>query len=58
VLERIKFYSKTHNLLVTNATAHLENLRVDLAARNEDRRLVRQEEIASTGDARRENNGS
>ena len=44
-LERIKFYSKTHKLLVTNATAHLEDLRAELIQRSESRQLVRQETI-------------
>ena len=44
-LERIKFYSKTHKLLVTNATAHLEDLRAELIQRSESRQLVRQETL-------------
>ena len=39
VLERIKFYSKTHKLLITNATAHIDNLRAELIQMNESRQL-------------------
>jgi len=40
---------------VAKARVHLENLRAELKQRGESRQLVRQEEIASTRDARREN---
>jgi len=45
VLVRIKFYSKTHKLLVTNATAHLKNLRAELILRNESRQLAHREAL-------------
>ena len=45
LLERIKFNSKKHKLLVTSATAHFGELRAQLAARNESRQLVHRETL-------------
>ena len=45
VLERIKFYSKTHGESVVKATVHLGALRAELIQRNESWQLVRQETL-------------